>query len=174
MPLVSSGAISINAINVELGVAGTTQRSLNDTNARTLAARASGVISLFDFYGKSSGPTPINTTVNFTQCCDHYASIYYNGSGSFYVASHDPSGGIHTSRSDCGSDVQGDIQRYTFTTTGYTTINGSISMSGRNGSATYTISNWSVNTAYGRYNIGVTDASGGAGGYSFTLTLTIT
>lgn len=54
MTLQSSGAISINNINTELGVAGGTIRSLGETTSRNLAGVASGVISLSDFYGKSN------------------------------------------------------------------------------------------------------------------------
>ena len=54
MTLPASGAISFNAINVELGKSGTTQGALNDTDYRTLAAVPSGQISLSSFYGKSA------------------------------------------------------------------------------------------------------------------------
>jgi hypothetical protein len=54
MALPSSGAISFNAINVELGVAGTTTANINQTSYRTLAGVPSGTISLSNFYGKSN------------------------------------------------------------------------------------------------------------------------
>jgi hypothetical protein len=54
MALPASGAISFNAINVELGVAGTTQASLNQASYRTLAGVPSGAISMSDFYGKAN------------------------------------------------------------------------------------------------------------------------
>lgn len=54
MTLPSSGPISFNAINVELGQAGTTTASLGQTSYRNLAGVASGAISLSNFYGKSS------------------------------------------------------------------------------------------------------------------------
>jgi hypothetical protein len=54
MPLPSSGAISLNAVNVELGLAGTTTISLNQESVRTLFQVASGQISMSDGYGKSS------------------------------------------------------------------------------------------------------------------------
>jgi hypothetical protein len=56
MALQSSGAISFNNINVELGVAGTTSASLNQSSYRTLAGVASGAISMSNFYGKSNAP----------------------------------------------------------------------------------------------------------------------
>ena len=54
MTLPASGAISFNNINVELGVSGTTQASLNQASYRNLAGVASGAISMSNFYGKSS------------------------------------------------------------------------------------------------------------------------
>lgn len=54
MTLPVSGAISFNAINVELGVSGTTQASLGQSSYRTLAGVASGAISMSNFYGKSN------------------------------------------------------------------------------------------------------------------------
>lgn len=54
MTLPVSGAISFNAINVELTVAGTTTANINQASYRTLAAVPSGTISLSNFYGKSN------------------------------------------------------------------------------------------------------------------------
>ena len=54
MPLPASGPISFNNINVELGVAGTTQASLGQTSYRNLAGVASGQISMSNFYGKAN------------------------------------------------------------------------------------------------------------------------
>lgn len=54
MTLPVSGAISFNAINVELGVAGTTTASLGQASYRTLAGVPSGAISLSNFYGKAN------------------------------------------------------------------------------------------------------------------------
>lgn len=54
MALPTSGPISFNAINVELGVAGTTQASLGQPSYRNLAGVPTGAISLNNFYGKSS------------------------------------------------------------------------------------------------------------------------
>lgn len=56
MPLPSSGEISFSAINTELGVAATTQRSLNDTTLRSLfgITTLAAQISLLDGRGKSS------------------------------------------------------------------------------------------------------------------------
>jgi hypothetical protein len=54
MTLPASGAISFNAINVELGVAGTTTANINQASYRTLAGVPSGTIALSNFYGKSN------------------------------------------------------------------------------------------------------------------------
>lgn len=62
MTLQASGAISINNINVELGLSGTAQASLNDSALRTLAGVASGAIAMSNFYGKSNGYT-FNATI---------------------------------------------------------------------------------------------------------------
>ena len=64
MALPASGPISFNAINVELGVAGTTQASLGQASYRALAGVASGAISLSNFYGKSSQFSFNITTAN--------------------------------------------------------------------------------------------------------------
>jgi hypothetical protein len=54
MPLPSSGAISFNNINVELGLTATAQISLNDSAVRTLFGVSSGAISMSQGYGKSN------------------------------------------------------------------------------------------------------------------------
>jgi hypothetical protein len=61
MTLNASGVISIGgatagqSINLELGLSATANSSLNDTLLRALASVPSGIISLSNFYGKSSG-----------------------------------------------------------------------------------------------------------------------
>jgi hypothetical protein len=54
MALPSSGPISFNAINVELGQPGATSANLNQSSYRTLAGVPSGAISLSNFYGKAN------------------------------------------------------------------------------------------------------------------------
>jgi hypothetical protein len=66
MALPASGQISINQVNVELGVAGTTQRSFNDAVVRTLFAVASGAISMSNGFGKSNAPAVTPGSQNYT------------------------------------------------------------------------------------------------------------
>src|SRR5574343_18056 len=53
MTLPASGTITFNNVNVELGVSGTTTRSLNDAAVRSLAGVPSGAISMSNLHGKS-------------------------------------------------------------------------------------------------------------------------
>ena len=64
MPLPSSGAISLNDVNVELGNTATAQISMNDAAVRTLFQVASGAISMSDGYGKSNS---FSTTITSNQ-----------------------------------------------------------------------------------------------------------
>jgi hypothetical protein len=66
MTLPSSGAISLNAVNIELGLSGTTTISLNQASVRTLFAVPSGQISMSDGYGKSNTPTVTSIVVSGT------------------------------------------------------------------------------------------------------------
>ena len=62
MALPSSGALKFSDINIELGVASNTQRSLGGATTRTLYGIASGQIRLAaDGYGKSTVPVSYNT-----------------------------------------------------------------------------------------------------------------
>ena len=54
MALPSSGAISLNNVNVELGLTATAQISMNDAAVRTLFGVASGAIGMNNGYGKSN------------------------------------------------------------------------------------------------------------------------
>jgi hypothetical protein len=53
MTLPASGAISLNQVNVELGVTATTVRTMNDALVRSLFGVASGAISMSSGYGKT-------------------------------------------------------------------------------------------------------------------------
>ena len=54
MALPSSGAISLNQVNVELGLSGTAPISMGASNVRTLFGVASGAISMSNGYGKAN------------------------------------------------------------------------------------------------------------------------
>ena len=54
MALPSSGQITLNQVNVELGLSGTAQISMNDSAVRTLFGIASGEIEMSDGYGKAN------------------------------------------------------------------------------------------------------------------------
>lgn len=60
MTLQTSGAISLQQVNVELGKTSTATISLNDAAVRKLLGKASGTISMQDAYGKSN-TTYVNT-----------------------------------------------------------------------------------------------------------------
>ena len=81
MPLPLSGAISFNNINVELGVAGTTQASLGQASYRALAAVPSGAISMSNFYGKSN-----RVTINLTISSNTQNYNIFSNKGGTYVA----------------------------------------------------------------------------------------
>lgn len=57
MPMPSSGAISLNDANIELGIASGTTISLNQASVRTLFGIGSGAISMGNGYGKSNRVT---------------------------------------------------------------------------------------------------------------------
>lgn len=54
MALPSSGPISLNNVNVELGLSGTTSINMNQASVRTLFGVPSGTIRMSDGYGKSN------------------------------------------------------------------------------------------------------------------------
>jgi hypothetical protein len=58
MALQSSGAISLNDVNVELGNSGTANINMGSSAVRDLFGVSSGAISMSDGYGKSSDPFP--------------------------------------------------------------------------------------------------------------------
>ena len=57
MALPSSGPISLNDVNVELNLAGTTSINMNQSSVRTLFAVPSGTITMANGYGKSNRVT---------------------------------------------------------------------------------------------------------------------
>ena len=123
------------------------------------------------------------TSVSITQCFDHYGTWSWTAStGLFKVQSRAPDATIHTARTDCGSNPQGNITYFNFFTerpnstqyklynnNGFRYFTGSIVYSGRDGSGTHNITNLDLSQDYQSGTIGFTDGSGGASGYSITL-----
>jgi len=96
MALQSSGAISFNNINVELGVAGTTSASLNQSSYRTLAGVASGAISMSNFYGKSNAPAGGTISVSMVWNFSYgYGDNPEQATTSYTNYSPDPGGSIY-------------------------------------------------------------------------------
>lgn len=167
MPLQSSGAISLLNIQNEFG--GSPPISISEYYNAASGVPGSGSINLAHFYGKVK---PLTFNVTQDQCMDHYATLYYDGAGNFYIQSKEPSGAIHTWRGDCGNP-QGQIFYYGFNVNGgYTTMNFTVTQNGRNGYSAYTGSNWSVFSSRTQ-DLGVIDGSGGAAGYTFNIYGTI-
>jgi len=71
MTLPASGAISLNDVNVELGLSATAQISMNDAAVRGLFDVPSGAISMSDGYGKSAVYT-IDRSLRFRSSASAY------------------------------------------------------------------------------------------------------
>ena len=64
MALPTTGsAISLNQVNVELALTGTTAINMNQATVRTLFAKPSGAIAMSDGHGKSNGPPAVTSVV---------------------------------------------------------------------------------------------------------------
>ena len=87
MPLPSSGAISLNDVNIELGRASGATISMNESAVRTLfGAGASGTaMSMSQGYGKSNRVT---VTLNITSNTTNY-NIFNNRGGSYVAGTTD-------------------------------------------------------------------------------------
>jgi hypothetical protein len=188
MTLPVSGAISFNAINVELGVAGTTTANINQATYRTLAGvPGSGTtISLSNFYGKSNRAT---------------ASITYAASAADVSQNLSALSGYSAGTTDITVTINAGVYLYATTTGGYglnlsgatagdtvTIINNGfiMGMGGGGGGANTTQGNQAlINATAGgpalNINIGVNPTinnqsgyigggGGGGGGYVYTLT----
>jgi hypothetical protein len=96
MSLPASGAISMNQVNVELGLGGTTSINLNQATVRTLFGVPSGAISLNDGHGKSSGP-PVSGYIGWYDATSWSTSTYIwtdkSGNGN-HAQGYTPGGGI--------------------------------------------------------------------------------
>jgi hypothetical protein len=82
MTLPASGAISLNNVNVELGLTATAQIGLNDAAVRDLFGVASGVITMADGYGKLHGMVATGGTITTD---GDYKVHTFNSSGTFTV-----------------------------------------------------------------------------------------
>lgn len=91
MPLAASGEMALGgatvgrSVNLELNRAATASIEMNETAARTLAAVASGQISISNFYGKSNAPTAFGQEFQggyYTGLwCSYYLLIAPNATG---------------------------------------------------------------------------------------------
>jgi hypothetical protein len=155
MTLPVSGAISFNAINVELGVAGTTQANINQATYRTLAGVPSGQISLSNFYGKSNRVAISSTFASNT------ANASLNLSGiSGYVAG----------TSDITITINSGVYLYATSTGNY-----GLNLSGATAGDTVTIVNNGYIMGMGGAGVnggaGVTSLPGGAGGPALNINI---
>ena len=124
----------------------------------------------------TSSPAPSGTVFDQTTtvCIDHYATWKYDGAGNFYIETREPSGSIHTGRGDCGGNPQGTVS--ILTVTGYSgkSLNGNISVSGRNGTYSKNISISNGSSSVGSTTIAnPIDPSGGASGYDVRIQITV-
>jgi len=157
MALPSSGAISLNNVNVELGLSGTAQISMNDAAVRSLFGKASGAISMSDGYGKSS---QFSFTISSNQTNANLATLGtaagWNGTSKLVATINS---GIYISSNSTGTPaltVSG-----SFPGGVELTNNGTIVGMGGNGG----------NTVLG---IGNTGQSGGTGGTALSVSSAIT
>lgn len=94
MALPTTGsAISLNQVNVELALTGTTAINMNQATVRTLFAKPSGAIAMSDGHGKSNGPPAVTSVVvsgftgtytpaNYATCAWTVLITYANGTTS--------------------------------------------------------------------------------------------
>ena len=155
MTLQSSGQISMNNINTELGQSSTTQASLNDSNYRALVEIPSGAISMQNFYGKSNITTLSysgNPTVTFKGAngawgnnpeddsswpyCIWLGGQGERGSGTVYYPFVSPGGNLYFT---CGCDNTGYLSVATTanrsanpTALSYTTLANGVGFPGQN------------------------------------------
>lgn len=108
----------------------------------------------------------LNTS--FTQCMDSHFELFYDGQGRFYLSSREPNNNTHCCRGDCGGHPQGHRQVFSFNKAGWSTINLTVTISGRNGTWTYNFNNKPINNQFSGSWMG-SDTSGGAAGYTVTF-----
>ena len=98
MALPSSGQITLNQVNVELGLTATAQIGMNDSAVRGLFGIASGEIEMSDGYGKA------NTTPY------HFLVIAGGGSSATMFGGGGGAGGFRTSYSTSGGGASAETE----------------------------------------------------------------
>ena len=93
MALPSSGAISLNQVNVEIGNSATATISMNDADVRTLFDDASGTISMSQGHGKSWW-TPMAATGGTVTTSGNYKIHTFTSSGTFTVTAVNSGGTV--------------------------------------------------------------------------------
>lgn len=89
MTLPATGMISLNQVNVELGKAGTTPITMNDSAVRTLARVPSGGYGMASLRGKSAGPVATHSVTSAVRDYgfgNTYGCIIDNAQGSISPA----------------------------------------------------------------------------------------
>ena len=85
MALPASGQITLNQVNVELGLSGTAQIGLGDSAVRGLFGVATGQITMSDGYGASSGYTvTVSSNVSNANLATIASSAGWNGSDALF------------------------------------------------------------------------------------------
>lgn len=169
MTLPVSGAISFNNINVELGVAGTTQASLGQSSYRTLAGVASGAISMSNFYGKSNraaisytfSANTANASLNLSTISGYAAgtsdiTVTIN-SGVYLYATSTGGYGLNLSGGTSGDTL-------TIVNNGYIMGMGGAGGNGTNSTRTGSTGGPAINFGFGMSGATITNTSGYIGG----------
>jgi hypothetical protein len=94
----SSGSISMSDISVELGLSGSSNKSLNDSDVRSLLGKSSGAISMSDAYGKSKVVVGsyggkvnfVNLSYSGYQAYSYESSYYADPDTGYGVATPEP------------------------------------------------------------------------------------
>lgn len=143
-----TGQISLNDVNVELGLSGTTTISMNQTNVRTLAGVPSGAISMQNLQGKSN-----RVSISYT-----FSASTANASLNLSTIS-----GYSSGKSDITVTINGGVYLYATSTGNY-----GLNLSGGTTGDTLTIVNNGFILGQGG-NGGAVDSGGSPGGPALNL-----
>jgi hypothetical protein len=152
MALQTSGAISLNDVNVELGNSGTASINMNSSDVRGLFGVASGAISMSDGYGASSGNIYGNRALiqggHSSASGGHQTDVeYFNQAASISAATfgsmlsaYSPGKAFATTNGpralfSNGNDSAGGIGYFTVASTGNATSFGSLTVARATGAA---------------------------------------